>query len=943
MTSFSAFTWLVHSALASTILLALSALAVSICRQPADRLRLIQWSLVATLFSLVLLSIPSFSAFSLGVLSSRDTLLPSLSAPVAAEVSEPEANSSAASLTNSPRTMPEEIADSEGQPLSSPGYEETRPADSHKQAKVGDISLTRLAIRAVCIAYAFGMMAFLIRWARARMGLIRMLRNAHEVPAAVHAELSRIAGADVKRIRLFASADIIVPVTWGARQPVIVIPSSVLREHDKVRLRYYLAHEWAHVARRDFGTWQFATLLQIFLYYQPIFWWLRHRLAICMDQLADADASDQGDSTADYADFLVQLARLRLTPNPQLTLGIGDKRSCLQQRVVFLLNTASRPRPTCPPARNLFIGATALLLAAFVSVVRLDAQPTANASSAEAEGDVSRAAIVIPEQQDPNQAESDVAAKSITYTGVVTDAITAEPIQGVKVSVIRKLSRDPETGGWRTLETTEHETGADGRYSFVLPPDQVAEDSLYLEVEAHHPNYAAKGRSGYSHAMIRKNLAMGEQPFYSQIRLWPGEAITATVVNPAGEPLAGVEISMYSKSDRSKKLFRGSFDKTETDANGVFRIVPATPGDGVLWITPAQYSPQAHRIGDRRGNWGTLTVQKGATLAGRVLDVQGAPVPGVRIEARRRGDGEKADEFLNSNAVANQIGRRSVSGPAGEFTLASLPDGDYTLRIRSDSDSYDPPPLSQVFLRQKVSIVDGTAPESLEIRAVPHVVIKGTYLNSAGKPRTGHELSLFGRMDGDFYFDRSSTPGKDGKFEVKVPHGLQQAELDLSTNEHSSLRWRLSPDESLKRGRRIKLGTVEDDIAGLEVVRYTAPILLVKPVDDQGAPIEDCTPVLKYVRDTQGKEELTVYTTGSHVSFESQKDGRWRSEQLLPDEPITVTVEKTGYSTTTQDLSLPEGGRRELVFVMKKDPPAEADEAAEDKAENTPEVKVIPK
>lgn len=155
--------------------------------------------------------------------------------------------------------------------------------------------------------------------------------------------------------------------------------------------------------------------------------------------------------------------------------------------------------------------------------------------------------------------------------------------------------------------------------------------------------------------------------------------------------------------------------------------------------------------------------------------------------------------------------------------LLSLPDGDYSLQIRLSSDSYDPPPLEQVFLRQNVSIIADTPLEELTIRAVPHVLIKGIYLNSAGEPRSGHEVMLFGRTDGNFYAEQSSVPGKDGKFEVKVPHGLQQVQLDLITNEHSAFRWRLSHDAPLRHGRRVNLGSVEDDIYGLEVVRYTAP------------------------------------------------------------------------------------------------------------------------
>jgi hypothetical protein len=208
----------------------------------------------------------------------------------------------------------------------------------------------------------------------------------------------------------------------------------------------------------------------------------------------------------------------------------------------------------------------------------------------------------------------------------------------------------------------------------------------------------------------------------------------------------------------------------------------------------------------------------------------------------------------------------------------------------------------------------------LEIRAVPHVLIVGQYLDSAGKPRRGSEVTLFGKMADRFYATQSNQPGEDGKFEIRVPHGIADAKLDLITNEHSSLRWRLKPDAPLRRGRDISLGTLEDDVHGFQVVRYVAPVLLVKAVDDAGEPVPEFTPVLKYTRNQDENEQLTLYTTGSHVSFEAQRDGRSRSEQLLPDEPFSVTVEKPGYGTTPQESSLPEGGTQELTFVLKKEP-----------------------
>ena len=101
---------------------------------------------------------------------------------------------------------------------------------------------------------------------------------------------------------------------WGVRRPVIMLPSSTSTDDDITRLRYCLAHEWTHVVRRDYATWQLATLLQLFLYYQPLFWQLRRQLAVSMDQLADAAAAGHGESPPDYAAFLLELARRHRRP-----------------------------------------------------------------------------------------------------------------------------------------------------------------------------------------------------------------------------------------------------------------------------------------------------------------------------------------------------------------------------------------------------------------------------------------------------------------------------------------------------------------------------------------------------------------------------------------------------------------------------------------------------
>ncbi len=160
------------------------------------------------------------------------------------------------------------------------------------------------------------------------------------------------------------------------------------------------------------------------------------------------------------------------------------------------------------------ISAAAILLGSLMSLVRLEAKPSAETSVVTTSTDK-------PVQTAPQPANSERASplarekdsgKSISYTGHVLDAETNKPVQGAKVTVYRKLSRDPKTGGWNELGSETYETAADGSYTFVIPPEEAAQPSLYLETEVHHPQYAAKSREGYSHTMIRKNLAWVRSP-----------------------------------------------------------------------------------------------------------------------------------------------------------------------------------------------------------------------------------------------------------------------------------------------------------------------------------------------------------------------------------------------------------------------------------------------
>ena len=95
--------------------------------------------------------------------------------------------------------------------------------------------------------------------------------------------------------------------------------------------------------------------------------------------------------------------------------------------------------------------------------------------------------------------------------------------------------------------------------------------------------------------------------------------------------------------------------------------------------------------------------------------------------------------------------------------------------------------------------------DPLEVRASPHVVIEGQWLDSKGQPKSGWGSSVFGKIDGSFWHAQT-RPDAQGKFSLKVPHGLEEVELDISTNEHASAQHRIGKDGPLVDGRSGQAG-----------------------------------------------------------------------------------------------------------------------------------------
>lgn len=223
-----------------------------------------------------------------------------------------------------------------------------------RQRSLADAVATALGW--ICLA---GLACAAVREVRAHRGLRRLLRGSRAVAAA------RLLGEHTwpelaaARIRIVARGPLSPCVAFVLR-PVILVPIAVLRVLDREQLAAVLAHELAHVQRRDPIAHALTRLAAHLTFFHPLSRWLaerarRHREASCDDL-----AVHRCKSVRTYSTALLTLATaspMRARRSTALVLAAHDGE--LAERIERLL----RPGP---PARRRLLAASAALVAAAV-------------------------------------------------------------------------------------------------------------------------------------------------------------------------------------------------------------------------------------------------------------------------------------------------------------------------------------------------------------------------------------------------------------------------------------------------------------------------------------------------------------------------------------------------------------------------------------------------
>nr|WP_277487645.1 M56 family metallopeptidase [Catalinimonas alkaloidigena] len=150
-----------------------------------------------------------------------------------------------------------------------------------------------------------------------------------------------------------------VPIMLGHLRPIILIPASMMSKLPEDQIEAIIAHEIAHVYRKDYWINILQSLFEIIFFFHPAIWWInsviREEREKCCDDLA---VSICGNSLT-YAKALASVEEVKLLQR-NIALAVNGGKSSLLLRIERILEPGKKGEN--PMARFISVSVVAAIL-----------------------------------------------------------------------------------------------------------------------------------------------------------------------------------------------------------------------------------------------------------------------------------------------------------------------------------------------------------------------------------------------------------------------------------------------------------------------------------------------------------------------------------------------------------------------------------------------------
>lgn len=597
-----------------------------------------------------------------------------------------------------------------------------------------------------------------------------------------------------QRPALIESAETVSPLCVGWLRPAIVLPAQ-WRQWSADHLRAALAHEMAHVARRDLA-WQLLARLACALYwFHPLVWLAAWRMRVEREVACDDCVVSAGERPSRYARLLLalatELAGCRRAPTRGAVAMAGNRR--VEGRIRAILHPGRRRSAVTRRAGwSLVIGAAISLLIVSIVSPLAPAQGNDESTSSQAGTRGASAETADADPDEPPSAESsesnakrDGPAKAdrpseVRIAGRVLDE-EGKPVAGARVTAIRRSSRP-------SLKSS-----ADGRFQVEVP---VKELSGLMLLATHDGG----GRQAFASLPYQQEPIPPEGPI--DLILKPAREIVATVRGENGRPIEEAHVNAVV-------LYRTVTDSTTNPAGQallrvprdaplqyVYAYKPRVGLDYFVYRRPEEPPSNSYKLEPDHAGPLQFVLNGAHTVRVRAVDSKNRPLAGALVypwyfeKPRKGGD-------LNLSGMESFV--RARTDDEGRATFHIVPKDNLKkviFRVRA-----------QGYFAPERWMFDPNSPKPIiTAKLVPLVTVRGRVARPDGRPAVGIEVRAAGNGHTLETFQETTHSDKRGTFELQLAPNMYY--LFVAGNE----KWASPPQTRVIRPEGLVEG-IDEEIA----------------------------------------------------------------------------------------------------------------------------------
>ncbi len=302
------------------------------------------------------------------------------------------------------------------------------------------------------------------------------------------------------------------------------------------------------------------------------------------------------------------------------------------------------------------------------------------------------------------------------------------------------------------------------------------------------------------------------------------------------EPLSAAQVTLLPAERRAPVPGMPISMRGETNSDGVYALnVP--PGRYVVEVRRPGFVPSGGTsgpapitVGNLGGTFPDIRLMRGGTIAGRVLDDRGQPLPNILLMALRQNNARGGPGFTPAgvSAQTNDLGEFRLSGvPTGRFYVMARPVAPPMQSAAPSSTSTQIPTfypsVAEFSSASPIDVTSGgtTYGIDLQILRAPTFLVSGVVVDLENRPVPGAVAALTD-VKGVMASPYTATAQKNGAFSVPVPSGTYRLVATIpvivSAGPSFSASLQFAPSQTLRPGEMVEVTVDNTAVTSVKVV-----------------------------------------------------------------------------------------------------------------------------